>query len=178
MERPSKEVVEILKYKRSGTVLDLGVGKGRNALFLAKKGFDVVGVDKSPEAIKDFLENAKKAGVCVKGVVEDITKFKFKDYDVIISTATIHFLKKSQIDRLIEKIKKHTRKDGLNVITAFTVDNPSKNFPYLFKRGELKSYYKGWKILKYREYLTPYEKHNGMRWHRHAIAAIIAQKIF
>jgi tellurite methyltransferase len=60
MERPSKEIVEILKYKRLGTVLDLGAGKGRNALFLAKKGFDVVGVDKSPEAIKDFLENAKK----------------------------------------------------------------------------------------------------------------------
>lgn len=55
-EEPSSPVKGILDYISSGEALVLGVGEGRNALFLAKNGFKVVGVDKSREGIKKFLK--------------------------------------------------------------------------------------------------------------------------
>ena len=43
---PSKWIRKILKYvSPPAKILDLGVGQGRNALFLAEKGYTVVGVD-------------------------------------------------------------------------------------------------------------------------------------
>lgn len=177
--KPDKEIFKILKYKKTGFVIDLGVGEGRNALFLAKKGFNVTGVDISKTGVTHFLESAKKIGIEIKAIIKDITKFKFnRNYDIIISSSTLHFLKKVEINEIIKNIKKHTNIGGINFIKVFTVKNPSKKFPYLFKKGELKNFYKDWKILKYEEFITDFEKHgkNG-KLHKHAIAYIIARKI-
>lgn len=41
-----------LKERNSRTILDIGCGAGRNAVFLAEEGFDVVGLDISVTALK------------------------------------------------------------------------------------------------------------------------------
>jgi SAM-dependent methyltransferase len=46
--RHEKEAMKFVK----GRVLDVGCGAGRHSLYLQKKGFDVVGIDNSPLAIK------------------------------------------------------------------------------------------------------------------------------
>ena len=43
---------------QKGRVLDVAMGKGQNAVFLAKMGFDVEGVDVSLEAVNDALKLA------------------------------------------------------------------------------------------------------------------------
>jgi tellurite methyltransferase len=176
---PNKYVRSALEFKKSGSVLDLGVGEGRNALFLAKNGFDVTGVDISGEGIKKFKNNAKKMKVKIKGIVCDIVDFKFdKKYDIILSIATLNFLKKGEIKKIIKKIKENTSPLGLNIITVFTVDNPGRRPSiYYFDRGELKRFYKDWRILKYREFISPLERHGkDGKWHRHGVAALIARK--
>ncbi|MEU6773714.1 class I SAM-dependent methyltransferase [Streptomyces sp. NPDC046759] len=47
---------------RPGRALDLGCGPGRNALFLAARGFEVDAVDLSPTAIAWAEERAREAG--------------------------------------------------------------------------------------------------------------------
>lgn len=37
---------------KSGKILDIGIGEGRNAIFLAMKGYEVEGIDISNTAIK------------------------------------------------------------------------------------------------------------------------------
>lgn len=180
--KPNKEVINILKYKKSENVLDLGVGEGRNALFLAKRGFNVTGVDISETGIEKFLELAKKFKVKVRGIAVDITKFEFdKFYDVIISTATLHFLSKKDINLIIRKMKENTNKDGLNLITVFTVEDPGfKAHPekmYYFQKSELQNFYKDWEILNYKEFLTKPEKHGKDRKrHKHGVAVLLARK--
>lgn len=172
-------VEKILDYKKSGIVLDLGVGEGRNALFLAEKGFQVIGVDKSEEAIKRFTEEIKLRKLeKTTAVLSDIVTFEFKiDYDVIISNLTLHFIKEHEIKNLIQKMKEHTKKEGINVITIFTEDNPVKDkFVHLFKKKELYSYYADWKILDYKEYKTGMERHGEGPLHYHWAAEIIAEK--
>lgn len=177
--KPNKIIIRILDFIKKGDVLDLGVGEGRNALFLAKNGFSVVGVDISETAIKNFLQSAKKLNVKVKGIIQEIEKYQFdKNYDLIISNSTLHFMKKEDVIKTIDNMKKHTNTNGINLITVFTVDNPSKEFSHLFEKNELKNYYNGWNIIHYEEYTTPIEKHgeNG-KLHKHVIAEIIARKI-
>jgi tellurite methyltransferase len=174
---PTNEVVSILKYVESGDVLDLGVGQGRNALFLAKYGFDVTGVDIAGEGIKKFLDLARVMQVNVTGIVSNIMEYIInRSFDVVISNATLHFLEKEEIDWAIEHVKNHTNPNGLNVITVFTIDNPNPNFPHLFEKNELKQYYSDWEILEYGEYVTPMETHgeNGIP-HQHGVAGIIAR---
>lgn len=56
-------VKKAMKYVH-GKVLDVGCGAGRHALYLQKKGFDVVGIDVSPLAIKVCtMRGLKKAKV-------------------------------------------------------------------------------------------------------------------
>ena len=55
-----KSAMEFVK----GRVLDVGCGVGRHSLHLQKKGFDVLGIDNSPLAIKVCkLRGLKKAEV-------------------------------------------------------------------------------------------------------------------
>jgi len=52
-----------------GDVLDIGCGYGDNAVYLAKNGHPVTGLDISPTALKTAEQRAKDAGVDVKFAV-------------------------------------------------------------------------------------------------------------
>ncbi len=62
---------EILNYKKSGKVLDLGCGEGGIDLELAKLGFDVTCVDISKTATEKIKEESKKRKLKVKVICED-----------------------------------------------------------------------------------------------------------
>lgn len=65
-----------------GRVLDVGCGGGRHSLYLQKKGFDVLGIDNSPLAIKvSRLRGLKKAMVLP---IEKIDEFKPDSFDTVI----------------------------------------------------------------------------------------------
>lgn len=177
-KNPSKTVTVILKYKKSGYVLDIGAGDGRNAIFLAKEGFNVTAVEKDVASFQMLKLNAKQAKVKLKLSLQDIRQFKFdKRYDIIIAISSLHFLPRLSAVNVINRMKRHTTKGGLNIISAFIEGNGSVNFPYLFRKNEINHFYKNWAILSYREFLTPFERHGTQEaFHRHKIAALIAQK--
>ena len=57
----------------SGTLLLLGVGGGREAIYLAKKGFQVTGVDYVPEMVARAKQNAANRGIQIDGFVQEIS---------------------------------------------------------------------------------------------------------
>lgn len=59
-----------------GRVLDLACGEGRNALWLAERGFEVTGVDFSGIAIERGRKLAIDRGVEVEWVCEDVTRYE------------------------------------------------------------------------------------------------------
>lgn len=148
--KPSEWIVKILKYKKPpAKVLDFGICYGRNALYLARKGYDVSGVDISQTAVNQCLDRARKSNLKIKCLVYDIAYFKFDtDYDVIFSTATLHYLgNRNVIKGVINNMKKHTKSGGLNIISVPTNTKIGMNFPYYFTKNELSGYYKDWQIL-------------------------------
>ena len=60
--------------QKTGKLLLLGVGGGRDAIALAKLGFNVTGVDYVPEMVEHAVENARKRGVQIEGMVQEISK--------------------------------------------------------------------------------------------------------
>ena len=181
---PSKSVSILTEHLDKGDILDLGCGEGRNALFLAEKGFKVLGVDKSDKSISIMLDRAqqirKKTGkeLQLSGLNIDIlTYYVNENFDAVICMNILHFFDKKDIIKVVKNIKNSTKINGFNVIDVFTEDNPYKNLPYLFKKEELKELYKDWKILKYEEYISEPEKHGDSDWHVHGKASLIARKI-
>ena len=60
-----------LARRRGGPVLDLGCGTGRVGLHLARKGFEVVGVDAEPDLVRAFSLRARDEGLPARAVVAD-----------------------------------------------------------------------------------------------------------
>lgn len=56
-----------------GRAITLGCGVGRETIYLAKNGFDVIGLDFSPTAIKRARRRAQSEGVKVSFVLDDLT---------------------------------------------------------------------------------------------------------
>ncbi|HCU70803.1 MAG TPA: hypothetical protein DIC35_03575 [Candidatus Moranbacteria bacterium] len=174
---PNKYVVRIPELIKSGKILDIGAGEGRNSLYLAQKGFDVTGVDISKEAIDKLLNFSKKNKLNINGIVKSITDFEFNEqYDAIISVATLHLINKDDLFELINKMKKKTKKNGLNLLTVFTdKDAGREQFPdlYFFNENEIRDIYNDWEIIEHTTYNK--EESHG-KPHIHNICVLIARK--
>ena len=76
-DQPNAFLVETVGAMRPGRVLDLGMGEGRNAIYLAQRGWDVVGLDVSDVGVAHAKESAGRAGVRIDARVQDIYTFDF-----------------------------------------------------------------------------------------------------
>ncbi len=131
------------------TVLDMGMGEGRNAVFLAQKGYKVTGIDISSVAVKKSYLLAQEFGVKIKGIAASLKDYKIEpgSYDAIIC---FYYVDRS----LIGKIKEWLKPGGILIYEAHTTkENRSRsdeegNF---LKEQELLTLFKGMRVLKYEE---------------------------
>ncbi len=66
-------------------ILDIGCGTGRHAIELAKRGYNVTGIDLSESMIKKARENAKKYNLDVDFQIADARKLNFEDqFDLVV----------------------------------------------------------------------------------------------
>ncbi|MEV6239729.1 class I SAM-dependent methyltransferase [Lentzea sp. NPDC051838] len=77
-----------------GPALDLGTGSGIWAVELAKRGWQVTGVDLVPKALRRAEDRVKQAGVDVRLVHGDVTDLRAADvgdgYRLIVDSGTFH----------------------------------------------------------------------------------------
>lgn len=135
-----------------GTVLDMGMGEGRNAVFLAQKGYRVTGIDISSVAVKKAYMLAEEFGVKFKGVVASLTEYKIPpaSFDAIVC---FYYVDRS----LIEKMKSWLKPGGILIYEAYTVrqvkgkKKAEYNPEYYLKEQELLHMFPGMRVLKYEE---------------------------
>ncbi len=168
-EKPIPLVKKVLNFINKGKVLELGVGNGRNTLFLLANSFEVTGVDMSEEGVK-ILKGRAGENPNLNLIVSNVLKFETTEkFDLILAIGLLHFLKKDQIDFLIKKMKGWTASGGLNVVATKMAQNFRQDLPHIFSQNELKNYYQDgdWLIEKYEEI----ERRKGK------IASLIARKL-
>ena len=166
--QPSRFLVENVELLPKGRALDVAMGHGRNAIYLAQQGFQVEGIDISSDAVKNALEFAKTSGIKLIANVADLEdNFKIdKDtYDVIVCFNYLH-------RPLIPEIKKGLRTGGIVVYETFIVEQAKfgkpKNPDHLLKHNELLDTFREFRCLRYREGIIKVGK---------AVAGIIAEKV-
>ncbi|MEL7210508.1 MAG: class I SAM-dependent methyltransferase, partial [Actinomycetota bacterium] len=73
---PNERFASIAAGLSAGTALDLGAGEGRNAVWLAREGWEVTAVDFSEVGLATARRRAEAAGVTVATTVGDLTQFR------------------------------------------------------------------------------------------------------
>jgi SAM-dependent methyltransferase len=142
---PSQVLVAAVEQRKPGKALDLGTGQGRNAIFLASKGWTVTGVDISDVAIAEAKKNAAERKVQIEAVVGDLDKYDFgrEQWD-LISSFYMHGWHNRSSTNVPTRIYDALRPGGLLVIEGF--GKPEN--PFGFSVDELSKAYGRLRILK------------------------------
>ena len=170
---PSSFLLENFNLLPRGLALDIAMGEGRNAIYLASRGFDVDGVDADPEAVSRARSAARKLGVPIRAVVGNLQDGTYilpiETFDVIVCINYLH-------RPLFQDIRSGLVPGGVVLYQTFTREQPQFGGPsnpdHLLEPGELKQAFAGYEILRYRERIGPARRTGEMR----AIAGIVARK--
>ena len=98
------------------TVIDLGCGTGSIALPLAKEGYDVIGVDLSPEMLTEADHKAMEEGVSVRFACQDMTELELgEEADCILSLCdSMNYLTEDgQLEDAFKSIAQHMKQESL-----------------------------------------------------------------
>jgi 2-polyprenyl-3-methyl-5-hydroxy-6-metoxy-1,4-benzoquinol methylase len=84
--KPNAFLMEMAKTRKPGTALDVGMGQGRNSIWLAQQGWDVTGFDPAEKAVALARETARKLGLTLKTEIIGMEDFNFGDrrWDLIL----------------------------------------------------------------------------------------------
>jgi len=85
---PNKFLVEMVKGRKPGLALDVGMGQGRNALYLASQGWRVTGIDISDEGIRQAREEADARKLSIEAVRADANTWDYgvEKWDLVVLT--------------------------------------------------------------------------------------------
>ena len=185
---PNNLCYEIMRIKpptKPYKVLDIGCGEGKDAVFLARNGYDVTAFDVSEQGLSKARELADHCSVKIDFFKADVRTFSLeKNFDIIFSSGVFHYIPQEQRIDLIDSLKVHTTTNGINVINAF-VRKPFIPLPPDIEEseiaagdwesGELFMYYHDWLFHKSEERI--FDCNSSGIPHKHCMDVMIAEKI-
>src|SRR5437879_4015864 len=156
---------DLARLVNSGTIpvgqaLDIGTGPGHDAVFLIQHGFNVIGIDISPSAVKLARENASQAGLFGFFQVGDIRQIPVEDHfiDFAYDRGCLHVLAPEDRPQAVAEVWRVLRKGGLYLLRVFSDKEPPAtqaggrapdgwrsvpDGPHRFTRKELEDLFRG-----------------------------------
>ncbi len=136
-----------------GMALDIAMGEGRNTLFAASLGYDILGVDISDVGLARAESLARDNKLTIRTRVADLDHYSIENntYDLILC---FYYLNRN----LFEGIRKGLRPGGLLMFETFTVDYlqySSFRREWVLEKNELSGAFPGLSVLDYREVDEP-----------------------
>lgn len=140
-ERTSNEVnfiVRAASLKPEDKILDLACGHGRHSIELAKRGFNVVGLDYSEPFIAKAKEDAEKAGVKVEFIRGDMKNLPFNEsFDVVLMLFTsFGYFDDEHNQRILAEVSKSLKPGGRFLIDVISGEAVISRFNKEGQKGE------------------------------------------
>jgi ubiquinone/menaquinone biosynthesis C-methylase UbiE len=190
---PSEAAVKLLEYLwkngiHKGNVLDVACGYGRDAIFFAKNGYKVKGIDISSVAI-----DIAKSGILdnIEFIVGDLMEMPFESgsFDVVFGNYILHLFPYDLRRKMLEECHRVLKQGGTMVLSVASIDDPDygvgreveKNC-FVNSRGVTKFYYSKeavnneFTLFKVTEVLNIEEYHEHDSPHTHKSFLIITGK--
>lgn len=168
---PNALLVEAVRNLAPGRALDIHMGQGRNAVFLALRGWDVTGFDFSAEGVRTALAAAKRAGVAMTALVRRHEDFEFGSarWDLVVMSYTWVPLRNPYLDRIIESLKP----GGIIVFEHLMEESGSERAaPWLPRPNQLPQLFGRLRILRYEDVRASAD----WSWRPERIARLVAAK--
>jgi len=146
---PNAFLVDVVKGRTPGTALDVGMGQGRNAIYLAQQGWTVTGFDPADKAVALANATAAKLGLKLDTVVKGEEDFDFGEnrWDLIVLS---YVGARELVDRVVRGLKP----GGIVVIEGFHRD-VTKTHPVggavVFDTNELPTLFSRLRVLRYED---------------------------
>ncbi len=107
-----------------GRALDLGCGTGTNVIYLARRGWEAVGIDFVGSAVRQARKKAQAAGVTARFFTADVTRLDdVKElggaFDLILDIGCFHSLSSERRERYAAGVLKRLAPDGLFLLYAW-----------------------------------------------------------
>jgi SAM-dependent methyltransferase len=113
-------------FKEHKKMLCLGEGEGRNAIFFAKKGFEITAIDASDIGLSKLAKRAEEEKLNIKTVCLDLNHWEVTEkYDVIM--ASYLHMYKNEREILFKKIEDSLNKNGYFVGEFFSTKQLTYN---------------------------------------------------
>jgi tellurite methyltransferase len=163
-EKPIPFLVDNVHLLRKGKVLDIAMGEGRNGVYLATQGFEVLGLDISEKGLAKAHNLAKKNNVTIETKVVDLESFTLEpnSYDVILCT---YYMQKD----LFKQFQSALKPGGMIVVETYNVDYlkyAQFSRKWALDTNEMLDIFKDLRVIRYQDYDDGKE----------AYSSIIAQK--
>jgi SAM-dependent methyltransferase len=153
-QKPSSFLKEIFQSDHGsiprGEALDIATGTGRNAIFFAERGFEVVGIDISPIALAEAQRWAKEKSLAIAWQEADLEQIELprQRYDLVLNFNYLQRL-------LVPQIKQTLKPGGRVIFETYLIDQQAIGHPnnpaYLLGHNELLDLFRDFRVLYYRE---------------------------
>ena len=148
--KPVPFLVENIHLLPKGKVLDIAMGEGRNGVYLATQGFEVVGLDISAKGLIKAHRLAKKHNVTIETRVVDLEGFTLESntYDVILCT---YYMQRD----LFKQFQSALKPGGMIVVETYNVDYLKYarfSRKWALDTNELLDIFKDMRVIRYQDY--------------------------
>lgn len=176
-------------------VLDVGVGQGRNALPLARRGCEVLGLDLSQEAVDQVNDAAAKEKLPLEARLQDFMIYEpERAFDVVLCFGLMPELDLRGCASLVGRLHHWTRPGGVLFMTAWNTGDPSfeicqedwqrrssRTFRHpedgrsrlFLEEGEILKLFFRWEVVHHWEGLGPKHSHGDGKPERHGIVQAV-----
>jgi cyclopropane fatty-acyl-phospholipid synthase-like methyltransferase len=120
------ELLEFIQTHRPGRAIDIGCGTGTNVITLVNAGWEVIGVDFAPRAIKIARKKLNQAGVPAKLLIQDATNLQgiTGPFDFALDLGCFHGIPQDGKPKYLDQLDRILTPGGFWLMYGFLKSDP------------------------------------------------------